>query len=308
MKLLIDEFTSDIRLDSFLSERCIESGFSRSKIQTEIKKGTVLVNGKNVKPSYLLKEGDIVEFEPKDESKILPENIPLDIIWEDENIVIINKPSGMLTHPTSTEKTGTLVNALLYRYGDNLSDINGEYRRGILHRLDRNTSGLLIVAKNNSSHEYLAEAMKEGRIIKKYLAIVKGNVIKDEFTIDKPIMRNPEQPHKMMVKEGGKSSVSIVKVLKRFNDATLLEIRIITGRTHQIRVHMSAIGHPVYNDTLYGFGKMKIKTEEQVLESYKLSLPKPFDGEMLSFEIAPDEKFKKVLKFLKSQAGENTRG
>lgn len=300
MKFVTDEFTSGIRIDTFLASACSseQNSLSRSKIQSEIKKGVVLVNKKQTKPSYVLKEGDVIDFEPSNESKILPENIPLNIIWEDENMLIINKPSGMLTHPTTTEKSGTLVNALLYRYGENLSDINGEYRRGILHRLDRNTSGLLMIAKNNDTHEYLVNAMKEGKTIKKYLAVVKGTIENDEFTINKPIMRNPNQPHKMMVGDGGKDSISKVRILKRFKDATLIEVHLITGRTHQIRVHLSSIGHPVYNDTLYGFGKMKIKTEEQVLQSYKLTFPHPFDGKEMTFEIPLDEKLEKVLKFL----------
>ena len=186
----------------------------------------------------------------------------------------------------------------MYKYGENLSDVNGEFRRGILHRLDRNTSGLLMIAKNNKAHEYLVIAMKNGQIEKKYLAIVKGVVPEDSFVINKPIGRNPNQPHKMCVLDGGKDSTSIVKVLKRFNDATLVEIHLVTGRTHQIRVHMASIGHPVYNDTLYGFGKMKIKTEEQVLESYKLIFPRPMNGEQISLEIEPDEKFVKVIRAL----------
>lgn len=229
--------------------------YSRSKIQSEIKKGAVSVNSKSVKPSYILKEGDIIEFNPIQKVEILPEDIPLNIVWEDENMLVVNKPSGMLTHPTAIETSGTLVNALLYRYGENLSDINGEFRRGIIHRLDRNTSGLLMVAKNNKAHEYLVNAMKNNQMIKKYLAVVKGIVVEDEFTINKPIGRNPKQPHKMGVFEGGKESISVVKVLERLEDATLVEVRLITGRTHQIRVHMSSIGHPVFNDTLYGFGK-----------------------------------------------------
>ena len=231
--------------------------------------------------------------------KIEPENIPLEILYEDDNVIVVNKPSGMLTHPTNIETSGTLVNALLFKYGDNLSDLNGEFRRGILHRLDRNTSGLLIVAKNNKAHAYLTEKMKNREIDKRYLAIVKGVINEDEFIINKPIGRNPNQPQKMCVTENGKESLSEVKVLERYNDATLIEVHLITGRTHQIRVHLSSIRHPVYNDTLYGFGKMKIKTEEQVLQSYKLSFPKPFNGEILSFEIEMDDKLEKVLSFLR---------
>ncbi len=300
MRLLIDEITEEKRIDAYLADYM--HNFSRAKIQNEIKKGAVLVNSKEIKPSYIVKEGDIIDIIiPADFStEITPENIPLDIVWEDENMLVINKPSGILTHPTSIETSGTLVNALLYKYGENLSNINGEFRRGILHRLDRNTSGLLMIAKNNKTHEYLVDKMKAGKITKKYLAIVKGIISENEFVINKPIGRNLSQPHKMAVREDGKESISIVKVLERFKDASLVEIQLITGRTHQIRVHMASIGHPVYNDTLYGFGKTKIKTQEQVLEAYKLSFPHPYDGEIISLEISKDEKIEKVLKFLRS--------
>lgn len=297
MKIVVDDLTEEKRLDSYLADYLQD--FSRSKIANEIKKGSVLVNSKETKPSYTIKSNDVIELNIQDSVlKIEPENLPLDIVYEDENMAVINKPSGMLTHPTTIEISGTLVNALLYKFGENLSDINGEFRRGIIHRLDRNTSGLLIIAKNNKTHEYLVEKMKNHEISKKYLAIVKGVIDENEFRINKPIGRNPNQPQKMGVYENGKESISEVKVLKRFKDASLIEVHLITGRTHQIRVHLSSIGHPVYNDTLYGFGKMKIKTEEQVLQSYKLSFPKPFGGETLTFELEPDEKIKKVLKFL----------
>ncbi len=298
MQYIIDENTDEQRLDIFLSE--IMSNISRSKIQTEIKNGSTKVNSKQVKPSYVLKIGDIVEFNPllTEEAKPMPENIPLDIVWEDDNMAVINKPSGMLTHPTTQEMSGTLVNALLYKYGENLSDLNGNLRRGIVHRLDRNTSGLIMIAKNNKTHEFLVNEMKNKCFCKKYLAIVKGILEEDSFEINTPIGRHLTQPHKQCVREDGKESLTIVNVLERLNGATLVELTLITGRTHQIRVHMASIGHPVYNDTLYGFGKMKIKTEEQVLQSYKLEFTKPFSEIRINLEIPRDEKFEKVLKAL----------
>lgn len=299
MKLIIDELTDEKRIDAYLADYMQD--FSRSKIQNEIKKENILVNSKPTKPSYTVKPGDVVEINENIQTvKILPEDIPLEIVWEDENMLVVNKPSGMLTHPTTIETSGTLVNALLFKFGENLSDINGEFRRGIVHRLDRNTSGLLMVAKNNKTHLYLAEKMKNHEMTKKYIAVVKGVIEQDEFVINKPIGRNPNQPHKMGIYENGKESISKIKVLERLKDASLIEVHLVTGRTHQIRVHLSSIGHPVYNDTLYGFGKVKIKTEEQVLQSYKLTFPQPFDGEEISLEIPPDKKITKVLKALRA--------
>lgn len=300
MIVFIDENDENKRLDSFLAE--VTTDLSRSKIQSFIKSGNVSVNGTLKKASYLLKEDDKVEFEipQTSEIKIEPENIPLEIVYEDENMLVVNKPSGMLTHPTTIEKSGTLVNALLYKYGDNLSDINGEFRRGILHRLDRNTSGLLMVAKNNKAHEFLANQIKNHTITKKYRAIAKGIIAQDEFEINSPIGRNPNQPHKMAVREDGKPSRTIVKVVEKFKDATYIELTLVTGRTHQIRVHLKSINHPIYNDTFYGAGQGKVKTEEQVLQSYFLRFTKPFEDEIIELEIEPDEKIQKVLKYLRS--------
>lgn len=300
MIIFVDENDENKRLDSFLSE--ITPDVSRSKIQSLIKNGGVKLNDEAKKPSYQLKENDKIEFElPQDEEiKIEPQNISLEIVYEDENMLVVNKPSGMLTHPTAIERENTLVNALLYHFGGNLSDINGVFRRGILHRLDRNTSGLLMIAKNNKAHEFLANQIKEHTITKKYRAVVKGVVEKDEFEIDSPIGRNPNQPHKMAVREDGKPSKTIVKILERFKDATYLELTLVTGRTHQIRVHMKSINHPVYNDTLYGAGQGKVKTEEQVLQSYYLRFTKPFGDEIIELEIEPDDKIQKVLKYLRS--------
>ena len=302
MILVIDENTEDIRLDLYLSE--LYDGISRSKIQNSIKSGKVTVNKMTKKPSYILKDGDIVEFENLVENtiiKIEPENIPLEIIWEDDNMAVINKPSGMLTHPTPLEYSGTLVNALLYKYGENLSNLNGELRRGIVHRLDRNTSGLLMIAKNNATHEYLTNMIKNHTLTKKYRAILNGVYPLDEEIIELPIGRHKTQPHKMAVDENGKPSTTILKVIERFKEATYVELNLITGRTHQIRVHTSYKKHPIYNDTLYGAGQGKIKTEEQVLQSYYLKFAKPFSPEIIELNIEPDEKLSKVLNYFKNR-------
>ena len=302
MLITIDENTDNIRLDLYLSE--LYDGISRSKIQSSIKKGSVKVNQEIKKTSYILKEGDKIEFENLIEENIIkiePENIPLDIIWEDENMLVVNKPSGMLTHPTPLETSNTLVNALLYKYGENLSDINGDFRRGIVHRLDRNTSGLLMIAKNNKTHEYLAQMIKEHNLTKKYHAILKGEYPTDNDIIEAPIGRHKTQPHKMTVTPDGKPSTTILKVLERFKEATYVELTLVTGRTHQIRVHTSYKKHPVFNDALYGAGTSKIKTEEQVLQSYYLKFAKPFSPEIIELEIQPDEKLTKVLEYFRNR-------
>lgn len=300
MIIYIDENDENKRLDSYLSE--ITPDLSRSKIQNFIKSGNVKINDSIKKPSYILKENDKIDFEIPEEEKleIKPQDIPIEIVYEDENMLVVNKPSGMLTHPTTIERENTLVNALLYKFNNNLSDINGEFRRGILHRLDRNTSGLLMIAKNNKAHEFLAEQIKNHTITKKYRAVVKGVIKEDEFEINSPIGRNPNQPHKMMTRDDGKPSRTIVKVIERFKEYTYVELTLITGRTHQIRVHMKSINHPVYNDTLYGAGQGKVKTDEQVLQSYYLRFTKPFGNEIIELQIEPDEKINKVLKYLRS--------
>lgn len=301
MIIIAGENEENIRLDAYLAE--VMPDFSRSKIQGFIKNSDILINGSAKKPSYSLKEGDKIEVNIPDENrlKIEPENIPLDIVYEDDNMLVVNKPSGMLTHPTNMERTNTLVNALLYKFGENLSDINGDFRRGILHRLDRNTSGLLMIAKNNKSHEFLAEQIKNHTVVKKYRAILKGIFPEDEKIINLPVGRNPNQPHKMMVREDGKESTTILKVTNRFKEATAVELTLITGRTHQIRVHTSFLNHPVYNDTLYGAGKGKVSTQEQVLQSFFLRFTKPFSYEIIELEIQPDEKYKKVLNYFESR-------
>ena len=298
--ILIDENDENKRLDAYLTE--ITDNVSRSKIQNLIKSGIVKVNGQIKKSSYLLKEDDNVEYTLPDDNilKVEPENIPLCVVYEDENMLVVNKPSGMLTHPTSTQMCGTLVNALLYKYGNNLSDINGQMRYGIVHRLDRNTSGLLMVAKNNEAHKYLADQIKEHKIVKKYRAVAKGVIETDEFEINEPIARSLSHPNKMTVSADGKLSKTLVKVLERFKEYTYVELTLITGRTHQIRVHLSHIKHPIMNDTMYGAGMSKVKTQEQVLQSFYLRFTKPFGSEIIEVEIQPDEKLEKVLKYLRS--------
>ena len=301
MIIFIDENDENKRLDNFLTE--IISDLSRSKIQTLIKSGAVTANNIVKKPSYILKENDKIEFEIPEAKKIKiePENIPIEIIYEDENMAVVNKPSGMLTHPTTNEISGTLVNAMIYKFGENLSDINGEFRRGIIHRLDRNTSGLLMIAKNNETHKFLADKIKNHEITKKYRTIVKGKYPQDEDIINLPIGRHPTQRHKMAVVEEGKESITIVRVVEKFKDATHLEVTLIAGRTHQIRVHLSYKGYPVFNDTIYGAGMAKVKTDEQVLQSYYLRFTKPFSDEIIELQISPDEKFQKVLRYLKQE-------
>ena len=302
MLIIVDENTDNIRLDLFLSQ--LYSDVSRSKIQNSIKSGKIFVNNTPKKPSYILKYSDRIEFENLVFEKIIkidPENIPIDVIWEDENMAVINKPSGMLTHPTTIETSNTLVNALLYKYGDNLSDLNGEFRRGIVHRLVRYTSGLLMIAKINKTHEYLSNVIKNHELIKKYHAILKGVYPNDREIIELPIGRHNTQPHKMCVKDDGKPSKTILNVIERFEGATYVELELVTGRTHQIRVHTSFKNYPVYNDTLYGAGIGKVKTDEQVLQSYYLKFTKPFSTDIIELEIEPDEKLKKVLNYFKSK-------
>lgn len=298
---ITDENDENLRLDNYLSE--LFENFSRSHFQKMIKLGKILINGEIKKPSYKIKLKDKVEVETVEEEKnvIHPQNIPIEVIYEDENMLVVNKPSGMLTHPTELEKENTLVNALLYKCGENLSDINGYFRRGIVHRLDRNTSGLLMIAKTNEAHEFLAEQIKERLIEKKYLAFAKGVIKEDSGEINFPIGRNPHQPHKMAVVEDGKPSLTEFKVLERFKECTYLELDLKTGRTHQIRVHLSHLGHPILNDTLYGAGTFKVKTQEQVLQSYKLSFTKPFSNDKINLEIEPDDKIKKILNYFKNQ-------
>lgn len=300
--ICIENCDNGKRLDSYLA--LILEDFSRSKIQNAVKKGEIKINGKLEKVSYSLKERDIIDITLPDEEEIFikPQDIPLDIRYEDENMLVVNKPKNMLTHPTVKETENTLVNALLYKYGYNgLSNLNGNLRPGILHRLDRNTSGLLMIAKNNQSHEYLSEQIKTKTAIRKYIAVVSGTFNNDFGTINEPIARHRSKCEKFTVMQDGKPSITHYKVLERFNKYTLLELQLETGRTHQIRVHLSHIGHAIVNDSLYGGEKIKVKTTEQVLQAYKLSFKSLKKEEIIDIKINMDDDVLRVLHKLRSE-------
>ncbi len=297
----VQALSEPLRLDTFLSSN--ELFNSRSQVQNLIKKNQIFVNDEIKKPSYLVNNDDeITVILSEDFSMVIePENIPLDVVWEDDDIVVVNKPKNMLTHPTTKETTGTLVNALLYKYGyENLSDMNGLMRPGIVHRLDRNTSGLLMIAKNNKAHTFLQSQIQKKSAKRNYLAVVCGNFNEEKGTIDAPIARNPNKPEKFAVIEGGKPSVTHYRVLEQFKGYSFIELELETGRTHQIRVHMNYISHPIVNDTLYNNRPFKVKTQEQVLQAYKLNFTALKNDDIIELEISPDSDIQKVLKYLRS--------
>lgn len=299
--LTVDTVEEHCRLDLYLSESELFS--SRSQVQNLIKQGAVKVNGKNEKSSFIIKNGDEIEITVNEECSpvILPENILLDIRYEDDDILVVNKPKNMLTHPTPKETSGTLVNALLYKYGyEGLSSLNGVMRPGIVHRLDRNTSGLLMIAKNNEAHEYLAERIKSKEIKRQYFAVVFGNFDTETGSIDAPLGRNPNKPEKFTVREDGKNAVTHYKVLEQYKGYSFIELTLETGRTHQIRAHMSYINHPIVNDSLYCGAQFKIKTTEQVLQSYKLRFTPLKKDDIIEIELLPDDDLTRVLNYLRS--------
>ena len=288
---------SDIRLDLYLSEIIPE--LSRAKIQELIKNGNIKINNKKSKSSYNIQKGDNIKIEIPEtkETEILPENIKLDIKYEDDDILVINKPKNMLTHPTEQETSGTLVNALLYNF-KNLSDINGKMRPGIVHRLDRDTSGLILVAKTNKGHLFLEQQIKEKTAIREYYAVIKGYMKEPDGIIDLPIDRNPKNPTKMAVIEGGKPSVTKYETLETYKGYSLLKLTLLTGRTHQIRVHLSHLKHPIVNDTLYGGEKLKIKTTNQVLQAFHLNF-KNLQGKNIDIKIDFDNDLTKTINYLR---------
>ena len=292
---MIVEDKEGLRLDSYLSE---ELDISRSKVQKLIKEEKVLVNGKTVNSSYSVRLNDFIEVndELDYEIKVDPEDIPLNIIYEDDDLLIINKESGMVVHPAPGHYTGTLVNALLFRYKELAGD---KFRPGIVHRLDKDTSGLMLVAKNEFTLEKLSLMISKKEVERKYLAIVDGVIKEDSGEIDAPIGRDVNNRQKMAVTDvNAKEAVTHFKVLERFNNNTLIECILDTGRTHQIRVHMAYIGYPVCNDPLYGKGK----ADEfgQMLHSYSIKLNHPRTGKELSYEIDLPEEFKNKLELIKN--------
>ena len=298
--LIVTEEEIDNRLDVYLAEQYED--LSRSYIQKLIKENCIKVNGKIEKAKYLVKLGDKIEINlPKvEEVRIEPENIPLDIVYEDDDVIVINKPQGMVVHPAPGNYSGTLVNAILYHCGDNLSDMNGIMRPGIVHRIDKDTSGLLVVAKNNVSHEILAKQFKEHTNTRKYHAIVIGNIKEDDAAVDAPIGRHPVDRLKRTVTSDGKHAVTHFKVLERFRDFTYIEARLETGRTHQIRVHLSYIGCPLVGDPLYGPKTSKFNLKGQVLHAKVLGFIHPTKKEYLEFTSDLPEYFNKLLRVLKN--------
>lgn len=283
------------RLDKFVSN--VLSDLSRSKIQSYIKDGYILVNEKTVNPSYVLKENDIIkvlEF-PKETTDLVGVDMPLDIVYEDEYLMVINKPKGLVTHPGAGNFDNTLANGLK-GYSDNLSDLNGDFRPGIIHRLDKDTSGLLVIAKTNEAHIFLANQLSDHTLGRTYMALVHGVIHEEEGRIIAPIGRDKSHRLKMAVDlKNGKDAETYFKVLKRYQNATLVECRLKTGRTHQIRVHFDYISHPVIGDPLYGRDNRRIYNDGQLLVAYKISFIHPGDKKRREFEIPLPEYFKEVI-------------
>ncbi|WP_293888560.1 RluA family pseudouridine synthase [Streptococcus sp.] len=294
MELIIKE--SGIRLDKALADL---TELSRSQANEAIKNGNILVNGKAVKAKYSVKEGDLVTYDLP-EPEVLEyeaEDIPLDIVYEDDDVAVVNKPQGMVVHPSVGHTSGTLVNALMYHIHD-LSSINGVVRPGIVHRIDKDTSGLLMIAKNDRAHQALAEELKDKKSLRKYLAIVHGNISNDRGVIEAPIGRSEKDRKKQAVMAKGKPAVTHFKVLERFGNYTLVELTLETGRTHQIRVHMAYIGHPVAGDPLYGPRKT-LKGNGQFLHAQTLGFTLPTTGESLRFSVEPPAIFQETLENLR---------
>lgn len=290
--------TEDIgkRIDVFAAENNDE--LSRSGLKKIIDAGGVLINGKAVKANYKLRAGDVATIIVPESKplEIAPQNIPLDILYEDDDVIVINKPQGMVVHPAPGHYSDTLVNALLYHCGGSLSGINGVLRPGIVHRIDMDTSGVIMAAKNNNAHRSLAKQLAEHTITRKYNAIVYNNIKEDEGTVDKPLGRNPSDRKKMaVVQTGGRRAVTHYRVLERLGKFTYIEAQLETGRTHQIRVHMTYIGHPLLGDSVYGPKKQPFNLKGQVLHARVLGFIHPSSGEYMEFESQLPEYFNRLI-------------
>ena len=298
IELYVDEEDNE-RLDYYLSTELDE--ISRTYIQKLIKEKFVLVNDGVKKPSYLVKEGDVLKVnlpEPK-KLELIPEDIPLDIVYEDDDVVVINKPQNLVVHPAPGNYTGTLVNALLYHI-DSLSSINGVIRPGIVHRLDKDTSGLLIVAKNDFAHKELSNQLKDRKIHREYIALINGVLKNDEGTINLPIGRDPKNRLKMtVIYTNSKEAITNYWVLNRFSSYTLVKVKLETGRTHQIRVHFSHLKHSIVGDPLYSSGKNEFGLDKQLLHARKLGFIHPRSGEYMEFECDIPEGFNGIINKLK---------
>ncbi|MGV8146473.1 MAG: RluA family pseudouridine synthase [Alkaliphilus sp.] len=300
---LVSEENENIRLDIFVSE--LYSDLSRSYIQKLIKEKQITVNAKTEKNKYLVQIGDeiVVNIPVAKELTIKAQNIPIVIVYEDEDLLVINKEQNMVVHPAPGNYDGTVVNAIMYHCKGKLSSINGIIRPGIVHRIDKNTSGLLVIAKNDTSHRSLAEQFKDHTVVRKYEAIVRGRIKEDRATIDAPIKRHPTNRLKMATSKDGRNAITHIKVIERFSDDSYIEARLETGRTHQIRVHLSYINHPLVGDVVYGSKSSgtKFNLEGQVLHAKTLGFIHPRSKEFIEFNSELPESFNKVLRTLREK-------
>ena len=292
--LKVDEVDEGKRVDTYLAEK-IE--FSRTNIQRLIENEKILVNGKKTKVSYKVQNNDEISIEKEEPKEVSLEaqDIPIEVLYEDKDIIVINKPKGMVVHPANGNPDGTLVNAVMSICKDSLSGIGGEIRPGIVHRLDKDTSGVIIIAKNDNAHIKMSEQIKNHEVEKTYIALVRGFVKENEATINMPISRSTKDRKKMAVSRGGKEAITHFKVIERFKDYTLLEVKIETGRTHQIRVHLSHIGYPVVGDEVYSNGKNKWGIKGQCLHAKSLRFKHPVNGKDMFIEAPLPEYFEKLI-------------
>lgn len=289
------------RLDTYIPS--VDTDITRTSAQRLIEDGNILVNGKNAKVSYKIQENDKISVEiPKPKQiELKAQDIPIEIIYEDSDIIVVNKPKGMVVHPANGNPDGTLVNAIMAICKDSLSGIGGEIRPGIVHRIDKDTSGLLIVAKNDNAHVKMSEQIKSHEVKKTYIALVRGVFKENEATIDMPIGRSTSDRKKMAVNKNGKDAITHIKVLKRFDKYTLLQVNIETGRTHQIRVHLSHIGYPIVGDYTYSNGKNEFDVIGQCLHAQKLEFKHPITQKYMCLEAELPQYFKDILDKLKDR-------